>query len=267
MGTKIHLNFVDHGDGEAVVLIHGWPLSLKSWERQISFFIDKGYRVVAYDRRGFGESATPWTGYSYDTLADDLHTMIDDLKLENVVLIGFSMGGGEVIRYLSKYGSEKVSKAVLVSSIVPLVKQKEDNPDGIPVKELENILINIKKNRIDFLKDFVKKFYNYTPNTKIVSEQQLEFDFAIASQAAPHATLHCANSWIEADFREECIKLDTEFLIIHGDADQIVPIKTAGKQASILLKNNIYKVYEEAPHGLHVTHTDRLNKDILDFLN
>lgn len=266
MGTKIHLNFEDYGDGDPIILIHGWPLSLKSWENQIPFLTEKGYRVIAYDRRGFGDSATPWTGYSYDTLADDLHCMIEDLNLDRVVLVGFSMGGGEVIKYLSKYGSDKVSKAVLVSSIIPLVKQKDDNTDGIPAEVLENILKDLKKNRLHFLKGFLNDFYNCNEDNKIVSEEQLQNDYAIASKAAPHATLHCANSWMEADFREECKNIDTEVLIIHGDADKTVPLNTAAKQAHQLLKKSKLLVYENAPHGLNVTHAERLNSDIYEFL-
>ncbi len=267
MSTKIHLNFEDSGEGDPIILIHGWPLSLQSWEYQIPFLIEKGYRVIAYDRRGFGDSATPWTGYSYDTLADDLHCMIEDLNLDRVVLVGFSMGGGEVIKYISKYGSKKIAKAVLISSIIPLVKQKEDNPDGVPAAELESILKEIKKNRLQFLKGFLIDFYNFSAENKTVSEDQLEKDLTIASKAAPHATLHCANTWMEADFREECKTIDTDILIIHGAADKTVPIETAGKQAHALLKNSKFIVYEDAPHGLNVTHADRLNSDIYEFLN
>lgn len=264
--TPPALHILDYGSGPAVILIHGWPLSSKSWEYQITHLVDNGYRVIAYDRKGFGQSATPWDGYSYDELADDLNQLLIDLKIDKCTLVGFSMGGGEVIRYLSKYGSKHVSQAVLVSSIIPLVKQHADNPAGVPQKDLDQILGKLKTDRLAFLKDFHQAFYNYTDKNQTVTPAQLDFDFSISSQAAPQATIQAAQAWMDTDFRAECKKIDIPILIIHGDADQTVPITTAGDQAHKLIKNSIYKVYKKAPHGLNITHKDTLNRDLLAFL-
>lgn len=261
------LHVMDYGSGHPVILIHGWPLSSKSWEYQIPYLVDKGYRVIAYDRKGFGQSATPWDGYSYDALADDLHQLILDLKIDQCTLVGFSMGGGEVIRYLSKYGSKQVRQAVLVSSIIPLVKQHADNPAGVPQKNLDQILNKLQTDRLAFLKEFHQGFYNYTEKNHTVDPAQLDFDFSISSQAAPHATIKAAQTWMDTDFRAECKNIDIPVLIIHGDADQTVPIATAGDQAHQLIKNSIYKVYKKAPHGLNITHKETLNKDLVEFLN
>lgn len=263
--TELHV--MDYGSGPAVILIHGWPLSSKSWEYQITHLVDNGYRVIAYDRKGFGQSATPWNGYSYDELADDLNQLLIDLKIDTCTLVGFSMGGGEVVRYLSKYGSKHVRQAVLVSSIIPLVKQHADNPAGVPQKDLDQILQKLKTDRLAFLKDFHQGFYNFTDKNPTVHPAQLDFDFSISSQAAAHATIKAAQSWMDTDFRAECKKIDIPVLIIHGDADQTVPIATAGGQAHQLIKNSIYKVYKKAPHGLNVTHKDDLNKDLVEFLD
>ncbi|MCP1996459.1 alpha/beta fold hydrolase [Flavobacterium sp. HSC-61S13] len=262
--TELHV--MDYGSGPAVILMHGWPLSSKSWEYQITHLVNNGYRVIAYDRKGFGQSAAPWDGYSFDELADDLNQLILDLKIDKCTLVGFSMGGGEVIRYLSKYGSKHVSQAVLVSSIIPLVKQHADNPAGVPQKDLDQILQKLKTDRLAFLKDFHQGFYNYTDKNPTVHPAQLDFDFSISSQTAAHATIKAAQSWIDTDFRAECKKIDIPVLIIHGDADQNVPIATAGDQAHQLIKNSIYKVYKKAPHGLNITHKDDLNKDLVEFL-
>ncbi len=260
------LKVLDYGTGHPVILIHGWPLSSKSWEYQIPYLVDHGFRVIAYDRKGFGQSATPWDGYTYDDLADDLHQLITQLHLDRFTLVGFSMGGGEVIRYLTKYGSKQVDKAVLVSSIIPLVKRHADNPEGVPQKNLDDILEKLKTDRLAFLKDFHQGFYNYTDKNPTVHPAQLDFDFSVSSQAAAHATIKAAQAWMDTDFRAECKKIDIPVLIIHGDADQTVPIATAGDQAHQLIKNSIYKVYKKAPHGLNITHKDALNKDLVEFL-
>jgi len=260
------LFYVDYGTGQPVILIHGWPLSHKAWESQIAALVEAGFRVIAYDRRGFGNSSAPFESYDYDALASDLNELITQLNLVNVSLVGFSMGGGEVVRYLTKYGDGRVSKAVLIASIIPLVKQKEDNPEGVPQKMLDEILAALQNDRVAFLTGFSKNFYNYTEKNKTVSQEQLDYDWSIAAHASPRATIEAAKAWMDTDFREEAKKINVPTLIIHGDSDNTVPIKTSADQAAELIPDNTYKIYKDGPHGLGVTHKDQLNKDLIAFL-
>lgn len=262
---KIGINYVDYGTGQPVILIHGWPLSHKAWEKQIGALVEDGYRVIAYDRRGFGQSDAPWEGYDYDTLASDLHALITQLDLQQVNLVGFSMGGGEVIRYLTRYGRERINKIALVASIIPLVKQKSDNPDGVPEAGLKDILHALKADRLNFLADFHPAFYNYKSDGNPVSDQQLTYDFSISSHAALQATIGAAQAWMDTDFRAECKQVSVPSLIIHGKADETVPIATSANQAATLIPNSHLIVYDDAPHGLNITHADRLNNDLLAF--
>lgn len=263
---NLQLYYEDLGSGQPIILIHGWPLSGKSWEAQVPVLLDLGYRVISYDRRGFGKSSVTASGCDYDTLTADLHEIITQLELNNVILCGFSMGGGEVVRYLTNYGTENVDKVALISSIIPLVKQKEDNPDGVPEKDLQDIMTQLKTNRVTFLETFHKNFYNVNLLNHSVSQKQLDYDWSIASQASPLATIKAAESWGETDFRSELKNVTVQTLIVHGDEDQIVPIKTAGEQAAKGIANNIYKVIEGGPHGLNVTHADELNAILAEFL-
>ncbi|GGE89768.1 Pimeloyl-ACP methyl ester carboxylesterase [Chishuiella changwenlii] len=262
------LNYVDYGDKHAqpVILIHGWPLSLQSWEYQIPKIVEAGFRCIAYDRKGFGKSCATWEKYDYNALAEDLHALIDELQLNNVILVGFSMGGGEVVRYISNYGNQNISKIALISSIIPLVKKTDDNEHGVPQEDLDGIVHQLETNRLEFLEDFHKGFYSYSTLKKTVSKQQLEFDFSVASHASPIATLKAALSWMDADFRTECRMIEVPTLIIHGKDDQTVPIETAGDQAAKLISNAKYIIYDDAPHGLNITHKDQLNMDLLEFL-
>lgn len=260
------LYYEDFGSGQPIILIHGWPLSGKSWEAQVPVLLNLGFRVISYDRRGFGKSSVTESGYDYDSLAGDLHEIITQLELKNVILFGFSMGGGEVVRYLTNYGAENVDKIALISSIIPLVKQKEDNPDGVSEEELAGILTQLKTDRVAFLEGFHKNFYNVNLLNNPVSQKQLDYDWSMASQASPIATIKAAESWAETDFRTELRNVTVKTLIVHGDADQIVPIKTAGEQAAKGIANNIYKVIEGGPHGLNVTHAEELNEILVDFL-
>jgi len=259
--------YEDLGQGQPVILIHGWPLSSKSWEPQVSALLDAGYRVITYDRRGFGKSGASLDGYDYNSLTADLEELISNLDLQNVVLVGFSMGGGEVVRYLTNNGSDNVAKVALISSIIPLVKQKEDNPDGVPEGDLNEILENVKKDRVTFLESFHKNFYNYGLLSQSVSQAQLDYDWSIASNASPIATLKCAESWANTDFRPELKNVTVPTLIVHGDDDKVVPIATAGDQAAKGIGNSEYHIIEGAPHGLNVTHAEELNQILINFLN
>ena len=261
----VGIHYVDYGTGQPVILIHGWPLSHKAWEKQIAALVDGGYRVIAYDRRGFGQSDAPWQGYDYNALASDLHALITQLDLQQVNLVGFSMGGGEVIRYLTRYGSANINKIALVASIIPLVKQKDDNPAGVPETALQGILGALKTDRVKFLSNFHPAFYNYKGNGHPVSEQQLTYDFSISSHAAPHATIGAAKAWMDTDFRSECNHVDVPTLIVHGKADETVPIATSAEQAATIIPNSKLVVYDDAPHGLNITHADRLNSDLMAF--
>ncbi|MFD2598771.1 alpha/beta fold hydrolase [Sphingobacterium corticis] len=264
-GKTTDIHYSDQGSGKPVVLIHGWPLSHTSWENQIPALVDAGYRVVAYDRRGFGDSTTG-DSYDYDTLASDLDALLSELDLHDVTLVGFSMGGGEVIRYVTNHGTDRVSKLALVASIVPLVKQKSDNPDGVPQEDLDEILEAVKSDRIAFLKDFHKQFYNADKNPDAVSEAQLSTDLAVSSAADATATVEAAKAWMDTDFRAESEAITLPTLIVHGKADQTVPITTSAEQAAKLISNSELKVYEDAPHGLNVTHAEKLNSDLIAFL-
>lgn len=261
----IDLFYQDYGSGQPVILIHGWPLSHRAWEAQVTEIVDAGFRCISYDRRGFGVSSAPWQAYDYSSLASDLNEFIIQLKLKDVILVGFSMGGGEVVRYFTDFGDKNIKKAALISSIIPLVKKKADNQDGVPEKDLKDIMEALKSDRFGFLKEFHKNFYNYNKNKNKMSKAQLQYDWTIASDASPHATIEAAKAWAETDFRSELKNVTVPTLIVHGDADNIVPIKTAGDQAAKGIKNNTYKVIKGGPHGLNVTHKDELNKILISF--
>ena len=262
----VELFYQDYGQGKPVILIHGWPLSHQSWEGQIRILVEEGFRVIAYDRRGFGRSSQPWGDYDYTTLAGDLRQLILHLDLKDVTLVGFSMGGGEVVRYFTEFGADRISKAALIASIIPLVAQKDDNPSGVPQKALDEILDALKTDRLGFLKEFHKNFYNFKKNAEGVSEANLEFDFSVASHASPIATIKAAEAWAGTDFREELENVVVPTLIVHGDEDNIVPFKTSAEQAAKGIADNKYHLIEGAPHGLNLTHGDQLSKLLLDFL-
>ncbi|HZJ19817.1 MAG TPA: alpha/beta hydrolase [Pricia sp.] len=262
----VDIFYEDYGTGQPVILIHGWPLSRKSWEQQVWKIVDEGFRCISYDRRGFGISSQPWGDYDYSALASDLNTIIDGLDLKDVVIVGFSMGGGEVVRYFTDFGADRISKAVLISSIIPLVKKTDDNPDGVPAKDLEGIIDSLQKDRVGFLKEFGKGFYNYKDNKDRVSEAQLDYDFTIASFASPRATIQTALAWMNTDFRPELKNVSVPTLIVHGKDDQTVPIETSSDQAAKGIPNNQYEKIDGAPHGLNITHADELNEILIAFL-
>ena len=266
---NIDIYYEDHGSGQPVVLIHGWPLSGKSWERQLPVLLQAGYRVITYDRRGFGESAKPSTGYNYDTLAADLDVLLTKLDLTGATIVGFSMGGGEVARYLGQHNREgRVTKAVFLSSIVPALKKGADNPDGVDESVFDEIKQNIVKDRPAFLATFFKGFYSggTLTHTSDISEEARHMSWNVAVNASPIATYDCVNAWLE-DFRPDIERIKIPILVVHGDADKILPIDATGKRTTALIPGSQYVVIEGGSHGCTWTHAEPVNKALLDFLN
>ncbi|WP_426486002.1 alpha/beta fold hydrolase [Flavobacterium sp. 2] len=267
VAKNVKLYVKDYGKGKPVILIHGWPLSNEMWEYQIEFLVQNNYRVIAYDRRGFGKSSQPWDGYDYDTLTDDLNEIIEQLQLDDVTLVGFSMGGGEVVRYFSRYQGKGVTKAVLISSIIPFLAKTEDNPEGRPKEKSETTAASIKEDRIGFLDNFSKIFFGVNIINKPLSTPLLEYYRNLCSIASPRATLQCGESLNTTDFRDELHTIKVPTLIIHGTDDKNVPIEISSEKTAKAIENNTFITYEGAPHGLFYTEKDRLNKDLLEFLN
>ena len=266
-GEDIKLFYTDQGTGNSVVLIHGWPLSHEMWDYQLAELPKHNIRVIAYDRRGFGKSTQTWDGYDYDTLADDLKAVLDSLNLNNVTLVGFSMGGGEVARYMSRHGGARVAKVAFVSAVTPYLLKTDDNPDGVDKDTFDTMVENIDKDRADFLQTFSKQFYGVSMISHPVSQAHLDGDFARAYVASHRATVACARSFSETDFRTDLTQIHVPVLIIHGDADKTVPLESSGELTANALPNAQYLVYDGAPHGLFVTEKDRLNDDLLTFVN
>jgi non-heme chloroperoxidase len=260
------LFYNDWGSGKPVVLIHGWPLDADMWEHQSVFLAKNGYRVVAYDRRGFGRSSQPWNGYDYDTFADDLKAVLDGLDIQGATLVGFSMGGGEVARYLSKYGSQRVSKAVLISAVTPFLLQTAGNSDGVPKSTFDQMVNGLEKDRPNFLATFNKQFFGAGLLNFSVSNEIMEWSRQVAMLASPKATVDCVRAFSETDFRADLAKIDVPTLVIHGDDDQTVPIDKSGALAAKLIPNAEYTVYKGEPHGLFHTAKDRLNEDLKAFI-
>jgi len=263
---NIDLYYEDHGAGRPVVLIHGWPLSSKSWEKQVPALIDAGYRVVAYDRRGFGNSAKPAFGYDYDTLADDLHKLMTELDLTGATLVGFSMGGGEVARYLGTYGSDRVDSAVFISAIPPFLLKTSENPEGVDGSAFDGIMESIIADRPAFLSGFFSEFYNVDVlGGDRISDEAVRFNWNIAATASPRGTLDSVSAWL-TDFRGDLRSIDVPVLVIHGDADRIVPFAASGKRIPGLIRESRLVVVEGGPHGIIWTHAGRVNRELLDFL-
>ena len=262
--TKLY--YKDWGIGEAVILIHGWPLTSEMWEYQSRRLYEAGMRVITYDRRGFGRSDQPAGDYTYDTLASDLNDLINHLDLESVSLVGFSMGGGEVARYIANYGTDRISKVALVSSVVPFMLKTKDNENGVSDETFENIKEGLKEDRPAFLADFSKDFYGVTESNEAVSKEFLNWTFNMAMQASPIATISCVDSFGKTDFRKDLKKFDKPTLIVHGKEDKTVPIETSGKSALKILSSAVSKFYDGAPHGLFATHKDQLFDDLSNFL-
>ena len=254
------------GSGQAVVLIHGWPLSHAMWEGQVNALTAAGYRCVTYDRRGFGESGKATGGYDYDTFASDLNDLLNELDLRNVVLVGFSMGGGEVARYIGRYGEGRVAKAVLMSSVTPYLLKTDDNPSGVPQAVFDEMLAGVTKDRINFLADFTPKFFKGGMFAPSASDDVIAFSKSIAWRASPLGTQQCVVAFSATDFRADLAKFTVPTLIVHGDSDGIVPIDHSGRRAAELVSGSKLEVIGGAPHGLTATHPEEANTLLLEFL-
>ncbi|CAN5783415.1 bromoperoxidase [soil metagenome] len=262
----VKLSYADYGIGKPVVLIHGWPLSKEMWEYQLEPLVNAGFRVIKYDRRGFGKSDKPWDGYDYDTLAADLKALLEELHLQDVTLVGFSMGGGEIARYFSNYGNERISKVVLISSVVPYMVQSDDNPDAVPREKFDEMIKQVTDDRIGFLDEFGKHFFGVSLLNHPLSAPLLEYYRILCSVASGRSTRECIRSFAFTDFRKDAVAINVPTLIIHGSADKTVPIEVSSDKAAKLIPNNQYVVYAGAPHGLFYTHKERLNRDLIAFL-
>ncbi len=263
---NVDLYYEDHGSGNPVVLNHGYPLSGASWEKQAAALLNAGYRVITYDRRGFGKSSQPTTGYNYDTFAGDLHNLVSELKLSDFTLVGFSMGGGEVARYIGKYGSKSVSKAVIMSGVPPYLIKTADNPEGVDASVFAGIEQAVAADRYAFFTAFFRDFYNTDVYLgKRVSEQAVQASWNVAAAASATASLACVPTWYE-DFRADVARINVPTLVIHGDADRIVPFKSAGLRTAKLIKGARLLVIKDGPHCVAWTHAEEVNAELLSFL-
>ncbi|HEV7513701.1 MAG TPA: alpha/beta hydrolase [Candidatus Acidoferrum sp.] len=264
--SKIDLYYEDHGSGQPVVLIHGYPLNGASWEKQMPVLLNAGHRVITYDRRGFGKSSQPTAGYNYDTFAEDLHKLVIHLELRECALVGFSMGGGEVARYLGKYGSKDVRKAAIISGVPPFLLKTADNPEGVDGSVFEGIEKAVLADRYAFFTEFFKNFYNTDVLiNKRVSEQAVQASWNVAASASATASLACVPTWHE-DFRKDVNKIDVSTLVIHGDADRILPINASGLRTAKLIRGARLVVVKDGPHCITWTHAEEVNAELVSFL-
>lgn len=264
--SPIELYYEDHGAGKPVVLIHGWPLSGRAWEPQLAPLVDGGYRVITYDRRGFGQSSQPWTGYDYDTFAADLDALVLHLDLRDATLVGFSMGGGEVARYVAKYGTNRIAKVVLAGAVTPYLYKTDDNPDGgLTDEAIAGFEGAVKSDRLAFIEQFTQMFFGVNGKLK-VSEPQRQYAASLAAAASAKGTLDCIGAFARTDFRGDLHKLDVPTLVIHGDADAIVPFPVSGKRSAATIPGAKLVVIAGGPHGLNASHPEEFNKALLGFL-
>ncbi|AGL17473.1 alpha/beta fold hydrolase [Actinoplanes sp. N902-109] len=265
--TGVELYHEDFGTGDPVVLIHGWPLSGRSWENQIPALIADGKRVITYDRRGFGKSSQPWDGYDYDTFAADLDALLTQLDLTGVTLVGFSMGGGEVARYLGTYGSSRIAKAVFAAAVPPYLYKNGDNPDGAldddTIKQFQD---GITTDRIAFVDAFAENFFKAGKKSQ-VSDAQVRYAQELAHLASPKGTLDCVAAFGLTDFRDDLAKIDIPVLVIHGDSDAVVPFENSGKRTAEAIKGAQLHVIKDGPHGINASHPTEFNEALLAFLN
>ena len=264
--ASIQLHYEDVGTGSPVVLIHGWPLSGRSWESQVPALVEAGHRVVTYDRRGFGDSSQPWGGYDYDTFAADLDALLQHLDLRGVALVGFSMGGGEVVRYIARYGTDRVAKAVLAAAVPPYLYKSADNPDGgLDDATIAAFQEGVKTDRLAFLEGFTTNFFSAAGQLK-VSEPQREYARDIAASASPKGTLDCIAAFARTDFRADLETVTVPTLVIHGDSDAIVPFEVSGKRSAQAIANAELVVVKDAPHGFNASHANEFNGHLVRFL-
>jgi non-heme chloroperoxidase len=257
-GAEIY--YKDWGTGQPVVFSHGWPLSADAWDSQMLFLASHGYRVVAHDRRGHGRSSQPWGGNEMDTYADDLATLTESLDLQNAIHVGHSTGGGEVARYIGRHGTRRVARAVLIGAVPPLMLKTEANPGGLPIEAFDGIRANVLGDRSQFFKDLTTPFYGGRASQGVRDSFWLQ-----GMLAGFKGVFDCIKAFSETDFTEDLKKIDVPTLIVHGDADQIVPIGASAYESAKLVRNAVLKVYPGAPHGLTFTHQDQLNADLLAF--
>lgn len=266
-GAPIELYYEDHGAGRPVVLIHGWPLSSRSWEGQVPALVEDGYRVITYDRRGFGQSSQPWDGYDYDTFADDLDKLLAALDLTGVTLVGFSMGGGEVARYVGRYGTSRVAKAVFAAAVPPYLYKEDGNPEGgLDEAALTGFHDGIRADRPAFVEGFVTNFFSVKGRTDLVSPSVHAYNTVIAAFASPKGTLDCTTAFTKTDFRDDLKSFTIPTLVIHGDSDAIVPFEFSGKRTADAIPGSRLVLVEDAPHGLNITHAATFNAELLTFL-
>jgi pimeloyl-ACP methyl ester carboxylesterase len=262
--TSLYYN--DWGSGRPVVLIHGWPLNADMWEYQSVFLASQGLRVITYDRRGFGRSDQTWSGYDYDTLAGDLAAVLETLDVHDATLVGFSMGGGEVARYIGRHGGARVAKAVLVSSVTPYLVKTANNPDGVDRSVFDQMIDGLRNDRPHFLATFGKQFFGAGLLNFEVTSEILQWSLMMAMRASPQATLECVHSFADTDFRADLAAFRLPTLVIHGGSDATVPAEKSGKLAAAAIAGATYKEYDGAPHALFFTERDRLNQDLLEFI-
>jgi non-heme chloroperoxidase len=263
-GTSIF--YKDWGTGQPVVFSHGWPLNADAWDAQMFFLGQRGYRVIAHDRRGHGRSGQSWDGNEMDTYADDLATLFDTLDLNDAVMIGHSTGGGEVARYLGRHGTKRVAKAVLISAVPPLMLKTEANPEGLPISVFDEIRANTAADRSQFFNDLALPFYGYNRAGAKISKGVIENFWYQGMQGGFKGEYDCIKAFSETDFNEDLKKIDIPLLVLHGDDDQIVPIVAAGLKTAKIVKNAKLKVYPGFPHGMCQIHADQINEDLLAFL-
>jgi non-heme chloroperoxidase len=264
--TPVEIYYEDHGSGSPVMLMHGWPLNGASWEKQTAALLAAGHRVITYDRRGFGRSSQPTVGYNYDTFAADLDAVLSTLNLTDVSLVGFSMGTGEVTRYIGKYGTKRVRKAVLIGTLGPYLVKASDNPEGVDRSVFEGIKAAIKADRPAFLMDFLHNFYNYDVTAgKLVSERVVEANWNVAVDASATGTVTCVDAWIE-DFRKDISRNTVPTLILHGDADRILPADATSRRQAKMIKNVKFVELKGGPHGVLWTHAEQVNSELVKFL-
>ncbi|HEY0983569.1 MULTISPECIES: alpha/beta fold hydrolase [unclassified Schlesneria] len=262
-GTRIY--FKDWGRGQPVVFSHGWPLSADAWDPQLFYLSERGYRVIAHDRRGHGRSSQPWLGNEMNTYAKDLAEIVRTLDLKNVIHVGHSTGGGEVVRYIGRYGTRHVAAAVLIGAVPPLMLKTDKNPGGLPLEVFDEIRQGVLKDRSQFFRDLTTPFYGANRDGSNISQGTIDAFWLQGMQAGLKNAYDCIKAFSETDFTEDLKKINIPTLIIHGDDDQIVPIDASARQMAKLVKGSTLKVYPGAPHGLTFTHKDQLNADLLAF--